>query len=274
VLNVIAVDPAPAKESTVFDGRALTSLPAQRLSTLLAGCRGHPSTLVCWDAPLTGPTDPSDPGVASNDFSQRRIEPFFSRSVSGFKAPAGISVMPYCGCPHWAISRALLGLPRVGPWDVAEDDLPFSLLSSDLPPEQEGHFIVEVHPAVAAWLWCKVDRPRKASWKYKTDRKVLLEMWEIVRAKLPGEARTREPKDDDEFDALVAYGLGVCWLKRDGTVGLLGNRAAGAFLVPTSAALSRAYARFGDVDARPPIPPLQRTGIAVRVRSQKVAWGT
>jgi hypothetical protein len=145
-----------------------------------------------------------------------------------------------------------------------EVDLPFSLLSSDLPPEHEGHFTVEVHPAVAAWLWCKVDRPRKASWRYKTDRKVLLEMWEIVRAKLPGEARTREPKDDDEFDALVAYGLGMCWLKRDGTVGLLGNRAAGAFLVPASAALSRAYARFGDVDAMPPVPALQRTGLAPR----------
>jgi hypothetical protein len=240
---VIAVDPAPAKPSTVFDG-VFHSFSCNDLTEFLRSRQNDGLVLVCWDAPLTGPADASTPGSTLSDFSQRTIEQFFSREATGFKTPPGISVRPYSGCPHWAISRAVVGLPRVGPWDVKESDLPFLLLASGSPPDHQGHFIVEVHPAVAAWLWCSPQPRTTASWYYKKDQRVLTEMWKLVRPYMPPEAQAVEPQNDDEFDALVAFALGVHWLKGSGKVSLLGSRPTGSFLLPASTKLSEAFARF------------------------------
>jgi hypothetical protein len=240
---VIAVDPAPSKPSTVFDGK-FHSLPAKELIEFLQFDQSHETILICWDAPLTGPADPDAPGNAAGDFSRRAIEEFFSRGVTGYKTPPGISVRHYSGCPHWAISRAVVGLPRCGPWGAANSHLPFSLITSDSPPERCGKFIVEVHPAVAAWLWSKSNRLSDAAWDYKKKPVVLDEMWEVIRPNMAGVARDKVPQNDDEFDVLVAYSLGVRWLEESGTVFLLGDRSTGSFLLPASVELSRAFARF------------------------------
>ena len=117
-MQVIAIDPAPKKDSTVFDGAAFLEMDAPQLRRFLQA-REHqnPETLVCWDAPLTGPRDPENAGNVAGDFSQRCIEQFFSRQVTGDKACPGISVRPYSQCPHWTITRSVLGLPRTGPYD-------------------------------------------------------------------------------------------------------------------------------------------------------------
>ena len=109
-VRVLAVDPAPGKGSTVFDGTAFSMKTGSELRTYLnePGNRTR-GTLVCWDAPLTGPTNPASAGACPVDFTQRLIEQFFSRAETGFKTPRGISVMPYSGCSHWTISRSLLG---------------------------------------------------------------------------------------------------------------------------------------------------------------------
>ena len=247
-MMVIAVDPAPRKPSTIFDGTGLRCLTAVELARFLADRRENDDTLVCWDAPLTGPADPLTVGSASADYSQRIIERFFS--TGAFKTPRGISVMPYCGCPHWAISRALVGLPRVGPWDLPESKLPFSLLSAEAQARTHGPFIVEVHPAVAAWLWCRAERAL-TSWQYKRDSAVRDKMWKVVQKKLPDEAESLQPDDDDEFDALLAYGLGVKWLRGDGSVVLLGSHSEGSFLVPASEALLNSYELFAANHRRP-----------------------
>ena len=155
-MQVLAVDPAPKKPSTVFDGTAFYQMDASNLRSYLeAPERRTPETLVCWDAPLSGPRDPDVAGTIGGDFSQRRIEQFFSRKQTGHKACPGISVRPYSQCPHWTITRSVVGLPRSGPYDNRYEHLPFHLLPGPADEAAGRPCIVEIHPAVAAWLWCR-----------------------------------------------------------------------------------------------------------------------
>jgi hypothetical protein len=248
-LKVVGVDPAPTKGLDVFDG--------QHRRVALNGARSYVSSLgalqdvlICWDAPLTGPPGVTVSGgeASGSAFSQRPIESFFSRADSGFKAPPGISVRGYSGCPHWAQSRSLLGLPRVGPFDVGEASLPFGLLTTDTPPTA-GRHVAEVHPAVALWLWCRTGRGSEASWEYKKSDSVLRELWGLLLA-IPSispvlsEGPIEAPHSDDVFDARVAYLLGRLWLNGSRSVVLLGGADQGTFLLPRVAGLEAAFTSF------------------------------
>ena len=188
--------------------------------------------LICWDAPLT-------PGAVGGDrcYYERPIEQFFR--TQDWSVPDGISVRAYAGCPHWAVSRASVGLPRVGRFDST--DLPFTLCAQGNPPGNGGNYIVEVHPAVALWLWCRESSDCLEPWMYKKDKAIRERLWHVMKAKLSEFELDRPPKDDDEFDAYVAYLLGKKWLENSG-VTLLGNAATGSFLVPDVLGLSRAFA--------------------------------
>ena len=217
--------------------------------------------LLCWDAPLTGPRRVEEAGLGVRDFSQRCLDSFFARGKTGFKAPKGISVQPYSGCPHWTISRSVLGLPRLGPYDEC-DALPFRLIPSETlggdgkaVSKENDRFVVEIHPAVAAWLWCK-DLPEaggfppKEDWRYKGHQKegraartkLREQMWEHISPKISDTLPT--PKNDDQFDAAVGYVLGRMWLSGDPDVLLLGNRETGSMLLPRVKGLEEKWAAF------------------------------
>ena len=253
--RVIAIDPAPAKPSTVFDGTSYScmSAPELRHYVNLIACQG-PGTLVCWDAPLTGPTDVAQAGSGRYDFTKRPIERFFSLEATGFKTPKGISVLGYGACPHWTITRSLLGLPRVGAFDAPESELPISLVT------QLGHLdahrpsVVEIHPALAAWLWCRDERADGASWLYKgkgnSERQVRMEMWGIIRERAEVAENLPCPKTDDEFDAAVGYILGTLLMRDQASASqrctIVGNARAGAFVVPYDPVLIAAWERWSD----------------------------
>ena len=138
--------------------------------------------------------------------------------------------MPYAGCPHWAVSRAAVGLPKVGSFNCP--NIPLNLCASGMPPGKGKH-IVEVHPAVAIWLWCRSNNGQNA-WTYKKNAKIRNDLWDIMM-KDPINAifaRSTPPSNDDEFDAYVAWLLGIRWLMGQGVI-LLGNAAWGSFLVPS-----------------------------------------
>ncbi len=276
-MRVVAIDPAPGKESTMYSAETgFDQISAKDLRRRIEEREfERPPALLCWDAPLTGPRNPEDAGYP-RDFTVRRLDSFFrqekfwsKRKGKGFKTPTGISVQPYPGCPHWTISRSLLGLPRLGPFDAAYDSLPFHLL-----PDRENEVrgpevarmdrscIVEIHPAVAAWLWCKDhDDLRSRSWKrgkgwrYKGDKKdttLQNEMWDVIGGKCgTGESLPR-PKGDDQFDAAIGYILAVKWLRGDRgdngeeEVVLLGDRENGSMLLPRVDGLCEAWEEFRD----------------------------
>ena len=235
-MDVVAVDVAPGKASTVFDGAEFMELDARGLRDYLTRLRHRGrKVLVCWDAPLTGPANPDD-GGAPGDFTQRLIEGFFRDGKRGLRSPDGISVRGYGGCPHWTITRSLLGLPRLGPYDLGYDEIPFDLLPNTRSRGDTRPSVVEIHPGVAAWLWCRLERGEDASWAYKKEWSVLGEMWEMIRCLGKGHWEGPTPKNDDQFDAAVGYMLGCAYAAGSdttiGRVSTLGDRRTGSFLLP------------------------------------------
>lgn len=277
-MRVIAIDPAPgSKGSTMYSGGDdFPQIPGEEMRRILDGERKRGPVLLCWDAPLTGPRDPEEANQPG-DFIQRRLDKFFRLQETGFRTPPGISVLPYASCWHWTITRSVLGLPRVGPYD-AKSDLPFLLLPDEggeshgaQVAQSDRSCIVEIHPAVAAWLWCRGlpefrSRSSKGGegWKYKGDKKdttlqLQKEMWKVVllhcdgtlKASLPKpktDGESWEPANDDQFDAAVGYILGVKWLRGDEDVVLLGDRANGSMLLPGTrdGDLCNAWRKFRD----------------------------
>jgi hypothetical protein len=241
-ITVIAVDPAPRKKSTLFQSDGFEALSSRDLAQRLEAERTRGKVLVCWDSPLTGPSEPNRVGTRPYDYSQRVIERFFSRSETGFKVPPGISVRPYSGCPHWALSRAILGLPRVGRFDLPTRSLPFRHIAEGEYPKKESAAVVEVHPAVALWVWLSPRRAPGSSWEYKKNESVLRELIRLFSD--IAESKSPEPRTDDELDALVAFTLGSWWASGKGDVVLLGDAASGSFLVPAASRLVAAYDRF------------------------------
>ena len=259
-MRVVAIDPAPGKKSTVFNGVEFSQLDVLELGEFIKQLvAGKEPALVCWDAPLTGPFDPANAGSHYSDFTQRPIERFFSRSESGFKRPEGISVLGYAGCPHWTISRSLLGLPRVGPFDTQQSRLPLKLISETNTELKSRPSVVEIHPALAAWLWCRTVRDPEASWVYKGTkgnkaerRKIQDEMWEIVLDRCGLDECLPQPRTDDEFDAAIGYILGKSFVQ-DGKRAprrclLLGDQAHGTFLLPNVRGLADAWMRWRVAD--------------------------
>ena len=275
--RVVGIDPGPKKGLHCFDGTGETPKPEHKplgeSRTYLQSLEKDASVLVCWDAPLTGPpgTALGKQGPKGSDLSQRPIEAFFSRNKNGFKVPKGISVMPYSGCPHWTISRSLLGLPRMGPYDQA-DGLPFQLCTTNDPPSS-GPLIVEVHPAVALWLWTKDQHKQtdEQAWRYKKDRLILTKIAELLKDKLPeGSLRKMlqaiiynnpESTDengkvngvstDDDLDCFRAYALGTIWLEDNSKVILLGDSDTGSFLAPNVGDIKESWDKFVDTLPKP-----------------------
>jgi hypothetical protein len=248
-MNVIGIDPAPVKGLHVFDGQH-KHVEIDQSRSYIEGIGKQENVLVCWDAPLTGPPMSVVAGGKpwGSTFSQRSIERFFSRSCAGFKTPKGISVRGYSGCPHWALSRSLLGLPRVGPFDYPVDSLPLELINTEKPPSA-GRCVVEVHPAIALWLWSREEwgKGSEINWDYKKSPDLMNEIWKVLR-EVPHVSTLLsgliKPDSDDKLDAIVAYLLGQLWLDECGAVVLLGDADKGSFLLPKVEGLLDAWEEY------------------------------
>ncbi len=232
--------------------------------------------LIAWDAPLTANRDTDANGtLVRQDLSQRILDAFFSRSKTGWKTPKGVPVLPYSGCPHWTISRRMLGHPRFGRYDCAHEDLPFQLITSDEPPKQ-GASVVEVHPALALWLWFPKHREGALDhdgkpyecWYYegykdRSKRGLRKELWDDIHTRwnaiLPDKSgfQFKAVNDgnipsDDEIDAIVAFILAKDFCSKKRSVAVLGNAQCGAMLLPKSPGLHEAFGKFqkSEEDAR------------------------
>ena len=234
---------------SVFDGEADIVVPLDQARAYVAGLSGVKDLLLCWDAPLTGPpAEVLRGGEAYRAaFTKRPIERFFSIATTGFQTPTGISVQGYAGCQHWTLSRSLVGLPRTGPFDAAANQLPFRLAKDDVPPSR-GRWIVEVHPALALWLWCSRKVSSLEDWEYKKNKATLLllasMLAETAFTTIPQLVSVPPPRNDDELDARIAFALGTLWMRESPGASLLGGPDVGAFLLPDDPTVVDAFRRF------------------------------
>lgn len=118
--------------------------------------------------------------------------------------------------------------------------MPFKLVTSNDRHLERSH-IVEVHPAVALWLW--FDDEYKGAWTYKDKKNCRKGKRDEIIRELADRLSQRIKKShdiplddfanpsDDELDAYTAWYLADRWLNGDG-VTLLGNASTGCFLVP------------------------------------------
>jgi len=250
--KVVSIDPAPSKDAVIFDGE-FHKIAASNLVQYCSELANDKKTniLLCWDAPLTGPAS------ESGSFSQRTIEKFFSCAKMGFKAPPGISVLPYCGCPHWAITRACLGLPYCGRFDMDIGKLPFRLICDIADVRRHNCCVIETHPALAIWLWCRSteNRDNNSSWAYKGKKPartigdlwiLLTQIWNDMQVDPVTDTinNIRAPENDDELDAFVGWVLGTLLVAGESSVGILGDLKTGAIALPMTSDLKKSFQDF------------------------------
>ena len=258
-MKVISIDVGPKKGATMFDGGTkVSSVVATQLPDDCQKWSEKEPTLLCWDAPLTGPPSTGKINALEYAYSQRIIEKFFScaDTKGGRKVPPGISVRPYSGCSHWTITRASLGLPRLGRFDDPNDKLPFPLVHSVGAINPSKNCAVEIHPAVAIWLWCREERRDDNIWTYKSGKKslnLLADLWKILLRQWAQTnvapmtnvvGKLSVPTDDDELDAIVGWVLGMLLLEKHSSVTILGDATTGSFALPVDQKLQAAFDKF------------------------------
>ncbi len=145
-MRVIGIDPAPTKQTAVYDGERFTFWDVLDVPARVADlARSHLDLLVAWDAPLG-----LDPGPSR--FYGRRVDRAAKRLNDRWVADRRverkvIGVADAASCPHNLLTQAALGLPVGGP------HAPWQLVETAQPLPAAGRWLVEVHPAVALGAW-------------------------------------------------------------------------------------------------------------------------
>lgn len=145
-MKILGIDPAPAKDSIVFDGKEFLYKNPKKLKRYIDNIKE--STFIAWDAPLSG-------AINDEDFSLtiRQIERFFYRQGRYAKAlsiPKGISTLGYSSCPHWTVSQYIFGHPVINPEFIK--DLKWDLIMDSKDIEKTKFQLTEAHPALSLWI--------------------------------------------------------------------------------------------------------------------------
>jgi hypothetical protein len=258
-MKVIGIDIAGSGKSSktwICDGETVYSANPENLYRLLKIWKRCADVLICWDSPLS--VNIEQENFHEKSFTTRKIESFL-----GKKLPDGITVSGYTGVSHWAISQFMLGYPHVGGQmgEVNKSNVPYSLIEDEQDKPSMGHFLVEVHPAVAMYHWLKKKHSKKKTcWAYKKSfknreerqnaKKVIsrIVLWQKMAALFSdpnistdevtrsltkhGNGKLRKSISDGRLDAAVAWLLGKVWLVDEKKVKLLGNSTTGSMLLP------------------------------------------
>ena len=152
------------------------------------------------------------------------------------------------------MTKHFLGLPVIGPWDTPIEELPFTLISNNEVPTNKGSYVVEVHPAVAIWLWCShFSTSEITNWEYKKSDSDFQQIWtclsEIIMSYRLFQGYDLTPADfnlksDDELDALISWLLGKLFIDGNQNVSLLGSKESGSFLLPEIPTMRIAWKKY------------------------------
>lgn len=221
--TVIGIDPAPSKAAIAcMNGSEFVRVAAAELPAWVANILvEHEKVLIAWDAPLS--FDPT------NGYSDRPVD----REVRAWVKAQGnmissntVSVLPFAGCPHWAISCAALGMPfgaKPGGLQLAAT------------PDDGDKLVVEVHPAVSLARWWVAHVEDEPMPKYKgVSKPEMATAIDRIRTRLAHlEIPVGAAMDDDHLDAWVGWKMGEGFLNGDAE--WIGTPEAGGYVVPALA---------------------------------------
>jgi hypothetical protein len=239
-MKVLGIDPAPAKNSIVFDGKEFLRLTPKELKVYIDSIKED--TFIAWDSPLSG-------AIEEGEFSLtiRKIESFFyrqSKTARELNIPKGISTLGFSSCPHWTISQYIFGYPIMN-YDLVHN-LKWDLVMNNEQISKQPLQITETHPALSIWIILKdilKEHPLfKNSWQYKgysnSDKNIKKRLEVIINELFKTNFVTDIFKDrvvinsDDELDAFVCYILGMQLFNNEAKAHILGNNILGSFLLP------------------------------------------
>ena len=254
--TILGIDPAPSKESVVFDGQEFHLYKAKNLKIYIESLIDNSDfLLIGWDAPLTA-------AIYDDKINLyfRKIEKFFNSKL--LDIPNGISTLGYAACPHWTISQYIFGLPILNPY---LQNSSITQINSENELNQKGNYIVETHPALSIWILLKDKLKDKAEfknnvWRYKGNKgkkenKERLSIFiekifdlEIVKntigdknaENIKNEIKKSDSQMDDKLDAFI------CWLNvkllyedkfnikrnKNPNMKIYGDKNSGSFLLP------------------------------------------
>lgn len=227
-MHVIGIDPAPTKETAVFDGQSFTFWSAHEVAEGVASlAAAHDDLLLAWDAPLG-----LDPGPSH--FYSRQVDKVAKRVIAGWVAEGrveakAIGVAHAAGCPHNLLTQAALGLPVGGP------KAPWRLCGVGDPAPRAGRWLVEVHPAVALGAWWPGPGPmprykaggKSSASRVREARRGVVSWLQREHAFPAGEPASFT---DDHIDAWLAWRLASLLL--EGGAAAWGPEGGGYYLMP------------------------------------------
>ena len=183
--------------------------------------RDHARLVVAWDAPLS-----FDASIGYSDrAADRETRAWVKQQVQAGRFAAGaVSVLPFTGCSHWAITCAALSMP----FGVTDNPLLLATASHDGP-----QLVIEVHPAVALARWWVARTRTQPLPKYKGLRNdATVAAIRAIRMELADDVVIPEAAtvDDDHLDAWVAWKMAEDFTT--GSAVWIGSPQAGGYVVP------------------------------------------
>ena len=222
-MRLFGIDPAPAKNSLLFDGEEFFSFNSKELKEFL-NQNVNKNTLISWDAPLGDNFEES--------LSYKPIEKILNTKANyknEQKPPRGISTLPFSQCPHWSISQYLLGYPIINNDIVDYKKLKYHLVQNNTLSTTKPN-LFETHPAYSIWLFTK---DRLDEFEYKKSKKIFAQIvdtlfekeeikkYNFIKSKII---------NDDYLDSFIAFINLELFLEKKAFV--YGNSRQGAMLLP------------------------------------------
>jgi len=243
--KVIGVDPAPGKNTWMFDDEDgfSESTPGRLSQALSEMAKGAKRILIAWDAPLA-----FDEKFGFTDRPIDKVARRFIKNSRSRIADGAVSVQPFGSCPHWTISCHVMGFPyRTGEGNAYQliGDL------SDL-KSRKRKYVIEVHPALALALWW-IDSSRSGKMeRYKPGRRVTVKdskekmnsIVEMLEETFEQFHEHHKPDNPDKLDAWVAWKLGKEAVEEKAK--LVGSGAEGYYVLPDTDATSRLIEEYSE----------------------------
>ncbi len=256
-VRVIGADPAPKNGIDYFDGEKFGHIDAdERCREEFAKLSDNKGiNLIAWDAPISFDKKhrfycrPIDNDSKGDKGKYSPIRQWIKDNEKHIEK-SSVSIRPFSGCSHWALSCECLGMPYGNSKGDFEN---YKIAENKKCIEEAGkgkisRFVIEVHPAVSMAVWWvtqvlakdgdygKFPKYKGSNISVSKKNGAIETIWDAFDdwGLVPEETELPKNKkgnwDDNKLDAWVAWKMGVDFLQ--GKAEWVGSPNIGGFVLP------------------------------------------